>query len=149
MPNLEKVTGGQATSFKAHSESTKRNAKPGPRRPIARRGTEVFIAVGKEIRWADLVYLKTSWEDKQESDSGSDEEERAQGYRVSESQMSVLLLFSDLILDHQDYGSGRYQAACHFSLFQLPRHLDYAYGSYCSLAGFFSSYGARYQPFAT
>ncbi|KAI0024822.1 nuclear pore complex protein An-Nup82 [Xylariomycetidae sp. FL0641] len=37
---------------------------PGPRRTIARRGTEVFIAVGKEIRWADLVYLKDRWQEK-------------------------------------------------------------------------------------
>ncbi|KAK4238579.1 hypothetical protein C8A03DRAFT_14981 [Achaetomium macrosporum] len=39
--------------------------KPGPRRTIARRGTEVFVAVGKQIRWGDLVYLKESWETKQ------------------------------------------------------------------------------------
>ncbi|KAI0902204.1 hypothetical protein F4806DRAFT_29792 [Annulohypoxylon nitens] len=40
-------------------------SKDGPRRTIARRGTEVFIAVGKEIRWADLLYMKERWEDKQ------------------------------------------------------------------------------------
>ncbi|KAK3295504.1 uncharacterized protein B0H64DRAFT_321586 [Chaetomium fimeti] len=38
--------------------------KPGPRRTIARRGTEVFVAVGKQIRWGDLAYLKESWETK-------------------------------------------------------------------------------------
>ncbi len=74
-----------------------RSAKPGPRRTIARRGTEVFIAVGKEIRWADLVYLKDAYEDKQskktsrigkERDSRQSfaasqyEEDHAQGYRV-------------------------------------------------------------------
>ncbi|KAI1815310.1 hypothetical protein GGS20DRAFT_544403 [Poronia punctata] len=36
----------------------------GPRRTVARRGTEVFIAVGREIRWADLVYLKERWQEK-------------------------------------------------------------------------------------
>jgi hypothetical protein len=36
--------------------------KPGPRRTIARRDTEVFVAVGKQIRWGDLAYLKESWE---------------------------------------------------------------------------------------
>ncbi|KAI1268260.1 nuclear pore complex protein An-Nup82 [Xylariaceae sp. FL1019] len=36
----------------------------GPRRTIVRRGTEVFIAVGREIRWADLVYLKERWQEK-------------------------------------------------------------------------------------
>lgn len=31
---------------------------PGPRRTIARRGTEIFVVVGNEIRWSDLVLLK-------------------------------------------------------------------------------------------
>ncbi|CAK7220326.1 hypothetical protein SBRCBS47491_004149 [Sporothrix bragantina] len=35
---------------------------PGPRRTIARRGTEVFVANGREIRWADLVTMKDNWE---------------------------------------------------------------------------------------
>ncbi|KAK4123265.1 hypothetical protein N657DRAFT_681382 [Parathielavia appendiculata] len=46
--------------------------KPGPRRTIARRGTEVFVAVGKQIRWGDLAYLKESWETRHaRSSSGS------------------------------------------------------------------------------
>ncbi|XXH04782.1 nuclear cap binding complex subunit [Hypoxylon texense] len=45
--------------------TTKSFSKSVPRRTLARRGTEVFIAVGKEIRWADLVYLKERWEEKQ------------------------------------------------------------------------------------
>jgi nucleoporin NUP82 len=91
---ITKAPSAQATSFKAHSESVKRNAKPGPRRTIARRGTEVFVAVGKEIRWADLVYLKESWEEKQSQQRGESNERQtleeaeddgqghAQGYRV-------------------------------------------------------------------
>lgn len=39
--------------------------KAGPRRTIARRGTEVFVAVGRQIRWGELAYLKESWEAKQ------------------------------------------------------------------------------------
>ncbi|KAF2454082.1 hypothetical protein BDY21DRAFT_366507 [Lineolata rhizophorae] len=31
---------------------------PGPRHIVARRGTEVFVAAGKEIRWADLKVLQ-------------------------------------------------------------------------------------------
>ncbi|KAL2168822.1 hypothetical protein VTG60DRAFT_6792 [Thermothelomyces hinnuleus] len=41
-----------------------KRAKPGPRRTIARRGTEIFVAVGKTLRWGDLAYLKESWETK-------------------------------------------------------------------------------------
>jgi nucleoporin NUP82 len=62
--------------------------KPGPRRTIAQRGTEVFVAVGREIRWADLVYLKEAWEDKQKSPGKGKsrdsqyQDDHAQGYRV-------------------------------------------------------------------
>ncbi|KAH8878572.1 hypothetical protein GQ53DRAFT_850160 [Thozetella sp. PMI_491] len=38
--------------------------KPGPRRTIARRGTEVFVAAGRQIRWGDLAILKENWESK-------------------------------------------------------------------------------------
>lgn len=41
--------------------SSKKKTTPGPRRTIARRGTEVFVAVGREIRWGDLAYLKDEW----------------------------------------------------------------------------------------
>jgi nucleoporin NUP82 len=34
----------------------------GPTRLIAHRGTEVFVAVGKEIRWADLAKVQNDWE---------------------------------------------------------------------------------------
>ena len=41
--------------------TTKKRPEPGPRRTIARRGTEVFVANGKELKWGDLVYLKDAW----------------------------------------------------------------------------------------
>ncbi|KAH7349882.1 nuclear pore complex protein An-Nup82 [Plectosphaerella cucumerina] len=52
--------------FAAATEGTptygsKKRSLPGPRRTIARRGTEVFVAIGKELRWADLAYLKETW----------------------------------------------------------------------------------------
>lgn len=60
--------------------------KPGPRRTIARRGTEVFVAAGKHIRWGDLAYLKDSWETKHATRSTSldhDDGAACDGYRVS------------------------------------------------------------------
>lgn len=75
----------------SQNAGSKREPKPGPRRTIAQRGTEVFVAVGKEIRWADLVYLKEAWEDQQERDRDPSrrnetesqyEEDHAQGYRA-------------------------------------------------------------------
>jgi nucleoporin NUP82 len=100
----EKTSRGQAATFKALNESIKRNAKPGPRRTIAHRGTEVFIAVGKEIRWADLVYLKETWEDKQDNQrrghdrslkDDSEDEEHAQGYRVNPSLIVIVNVFAN------------------------------------------------------
>ena len=71
---------------------SKKSAKPGPLQTVAHRGTEIFIAVGKEIRWADLVYLKEAWEDGEKRrkntarrgarESSQYEEDHAQGYRV-------------------------------------------------------------------
>lgn len=83
--------------------SSKKKSRPGPRRTIARRGTQVFVAVGREIRWGDLVYLKKSWIEntgsghiKKEESNGSfliydearngtqeSEGKTAEGYRVS------------------------------------------------------------------
>jgi nucleoporin NUP82 len=95
VPAEENTPRGQATTLKALTESQKRSAKPGPKRTIAHRGTEVFIAVGKEIRWADLVYLKEAWDEKRNGgqkndEAGSEEGERAQGYRVSVSLGTIL-----------------------------------------------------------
>lgn len=70
---------------------SKRAAKPGPRRTIAHRGTQIFVAVGKEIRWADLVYLKDAWQHaknktkhngKQNDGISQFDEPHAQGYRT-------------------------------------------------------------------
>lgn len=79
--------GTQIPSSNGFSTSRKGDSKPGPRRTVARRGTEIFVAVGKEIRWADLVYLKEAWEESQQKDKTSRDTQydgdHAQGYRVS------------------------------------------------------------------
>jgi nucleoporin NUP82 len=116
----------QSASANGSSSSSKRTAKPGPRRTIARRGTEVFIAVGKEIRWADLVYLKEAWEDKQsrkstgkgrsrESSDNQYEEDHAQGYRVSSSETVLFHCRMLMFADHQNTGCGRYSTVNHLS----------------------------------
>ena len=93
-PGHEIFTATHAPSSHSSNSSSRRKLKPGPRRTIVHRGTEVFIAVGKEIRWADLVYLKEAWEDKSRKEKGffkgkardstesQYDEVRAQGYRV-------------------------------------------------------------------
>ncbi|PHH76926.1 hypothetical protein CDD80_1100 [Ophiocordyceps camponoti-rufipedis] len=60
-------------SFASKKQQQQQQQSGGPRRTIARRGTEIFVAVGREIRWADLVYLRDDWVAKQP---------RARGVRV-------------------------------------------------------------------
>lgn len=44
-------------AINGHGGAAKRQ-EPGPRKTIATRGSEIFVAVGNEIRWADLANLK-------------------------------------------------------------------------------------------
>jgi hypothetical protein len=104
-PNLghEIFTATHTPSSNGLNTTSRRKAKPGPRRTIAYRGTEVFIAVGKEIRWADLVYLKEAGEYKAQKEKGvlkgkardstesQYDEDRAQGYRVCSSNTPVII----------------------------------------------------------
>jgi nucleoporin NUP82 len=46
----------------ANGASTRKKKDFGPRKTIATRGSEIFVAVGHEIRWADLVNLKEGTE---------------------------------------------------------------------------------------
>lgn len=89
-----------APSTPSLTPSSKKTTKSGPRRTVAHRGTEVFIAVGKEIRWADLVYLKEAWEYKEQKKKnfgkGKERDDQyeggnAQGYRVCCSELSLLV----------------------------------------------------------
>ncbi|SPO02862.1 uncharacterized protein DNG_05539 [Cephalotrichum gorgonifer] len=83
----------RASVSSPYSTKSKKRSPNGPRRTIARRGTEVFVASGREIRWGDLVYLKEMYASqrasarvKREDSSGDDTlesiEHRAAGYRI-------------------------------------------------------------------
>jgi len=47
---------------RSRNKAGKKEVWLGPRRALARRGTELFVIVGKTIRWADLCALKGEWE---------------------------------------------------------------------------------------
>lgn len=78
-----------------YSGKSKKRSPSGPRRTIARRGTEFFVANGREIRWGDLVYLKemhaskgasrVKREDSDDDDTVESIENRAAGFRVGHS----------------------------------------------------------------
>jgi nucleoporin NUP82 len=56
---LEKTSTGSAAG---QSKTGIAPPIPGARRTVAQRGTEVFVAVGNSIRWADFAMLKDNWE---------------------------------------------------------------------------------------
>jgi nucleoporin NUP82 len=55
-PGFQIFADAPKTSPPAHVSSA--HGADVPLRTIARRGTQIFVAVGNEIRWSDLVLLK-------------------------------------------------------------------------------------------
>jgi hypothetical protein len=73
-PGFEVLT-SQAPA-KLTTDTTQKDKKYiGPQRTMARRGTEVFVATGNEIRWSDLVLLKEQWQEAQSKKNGHGENE--------------------------------------------------------------------------
>lgn len=76
-----------AAKSEAHANGSSKPSRPPkhadfnvPSKTIAHRGTEVFVAVGNEIRWSDLAWLKELEDDRAK---GSEFTSEKQGYRVS------------------------------------------------------------------
>lgn len=111
--------------------ASKKKPVAGPRRTIARRGTEVFVAVGREIRWGDLAYLKDGWANrhakgktgqgtriKREDSSHSDVDaalESAAGLRVSWTLICVKHGETHQTIDHQNPRGRRHSTTHHVS----------------------------------
>ena len=53
----------------------------GPLRTLAYRGSEIFVAVGKELRWSDLNLVKETWEEQKDEQNKSGGSQTC--YRVS------------------------------------------------------------------
>ena len=113
----------------------------GPTRTIARRGTEVFVAVDNEIRWSDLTMLKDNYDDaeqtrkqtgrrreaEKEEDGDNSEAKRYDSYRVcrSTAQLSIILLTASPGLKILHIGANT--ATLYLSEWGPPchRHLSY------------------------
>jgi nucleoporin NUP82 len=117
-PARPKSGDGRVTSTSISGGTSKYNANPGPKRTIARRGAEVFVAVGKEIRWADLVYVKELYEVKLDrkargrraedsSDDGSSSDDAAEGYRVRAPSLHKPSVTNNYTLDYQNHSCRR------------------------------------------
>jgi len=78
----------------------------GPRRQLARRGTEIFTVVGNKLRWADLSTVSRSWEENESSwKRGStlelvrqDQDEEEHPYRVRREVSIATELIADCAL---------------------------------------------------
>lgn len=76
------------------TNGTSKQHKPGPKRTIAHRGNEIFVVVGNEIRWANLLHLRErglpkdrrdfgrSWRASRDARELTEELEEGQAYRV-------------------------------------------------------------------
>jgi hypothetical protein len=69
----------QANGYSKPSRPSKHSDFNVPSKTIACRGTEVFVAVGNEIRWSDLAWLKELEDDKAK---GCEFTSEKQSYRV-------------------------------------------------------------------
>lgn len=69
--------------------SSNKKTLPGPRRTIAKRGTQVFVASGREIRWGDLAYLKEQWAATQVREAEGRRSSRPTGIKREESTFSL------------------------------------------------------------
>ncbi|CCU81572.1 hypothetical protein BGHDH14_bgh00310 [Blumeria hordei DH14] len=76
-PELKLPPSKPTVTYDGAGASIKRITKPGPRRNLARRGTEIFVAVEKEIRWTDLARQKEAWENLQDMKYSGKEDERS------------------------------------------------------------------------
>ncbi|KAL8668357.1 MAG: hypothetical protein Q9168_007008 [Polycauliona sp. 1 TL-2023] len=72
------------------NSSNKEQEYLGSRRTVARRGSEIFVVVDNQIRWADLSILKYDWESSQRKGKGpeSDEALTGQSYKLLKAPIS-------------------------------------------------------------
>lgn len=106
--------GSQAfTNFSEHEDSPAKSSSglgsparqnthqpyDGPHRLLARRGNEIFVVVGNQIRWLDLHMLKNDWEEQSDFARSrnhplelQDGEGEISKYRVGEIISAVFLL---------------------------------------------------------
>ena len=74
---------GSPQGNEAYKTSEGKLEAPGLR-TLASRGSEVFVADGKTIRWADLASMKSDWESKEEQSLPADHDSIiGHQYRVS------------------------------------------------------------------
>lgn len=142
--------------------SNKKDAAPGPRRTIAKRGTEVFVAAGKEIRWGDLAYIKEQWSAgasrgrsgpggvkiKREESWNSVEdsvEDSPAGMRVSHIYTALTKKLLTSMADLEDKVRRRHSTIGHLPQRKLPRHPYHPYRAYLHYTRLFAPYEPRYR----
>jgi hypothetical protein len=114
----------------------------GPRRLLARRGTEIFVVVENQIRWLDMRRVKNAWEEQAEkgtsNGSPQQQDEKQSRYRVCD----CLPIYATCRLTLTDSECASLSAdtpANSISVRQLSRYPDRAYGAYCNTTRLVSS----------
>ncbi|KEQ67506.1 uncharacterized protein M437DRAFT_37475 [Aureobasidium melanogenum CBS 110374] len=93
------------------NSSTKTDSA-GPTRTIAHRGTEIFVLVGNDIRWSDLVSLKDAEQDNNQ-----------QSYRVLKTPVAAQI--KQLVVSpHGDYLAILTEHTVHIAVLPDPSHLS-------------------------
>jgi hypothetical protein len=111
----------------------------GPTKTIATRGTEVFVAVGNEIRWSNLVELQERNESptyrqghSQSRQSRSSLQDNAALHRVSKAAPNRVSLTDRTILGSPSRSPWSNQAAHCFTTRRIYGHSYITYDPHCS-----------------
>ncbi|RMZ81673.1 hypothetical protein DV737_g2376, partial [Chaetothyriales sp. CBS 132003] len=80
----------------------------GPKQLIAHRGTEIFAAVGNQLRWADLAKVKDNWEEQAQARPGKRDDDSAAKVQYRTLTTPVYYQIRELVISP----SGHFLAIC-------------------------------------
>ncbi|KAF4542684.1 Nuclear pore complex protein an-nup82 [Lasiodiplodia theobromae] len=125
----------RSKSPRKFTNGTNKLQKPGPKRTIAHRGNEIFVVVGNEIRWANLLHLRErglpkdrrdfgrSWRSARGDREPSADVEEGQAYRILKTNVSGEITELS-ISPNEDYMAICTSHTIHIALLPDPAHLS-------------------------
>lgn len=105
---------------KAHEVSS--DGPPGARKKVAHRGTEVFVAVGNEIRWSELGLLRSAGEGHGGATRSTGDAQQEKAYRILKTSVSrpILQISVSPSGDYMVIGTDH---TCHVCILPSSTHL--------------------------
>ncbi|KAB2580320.1 hypothetical protein BFW01_g12609 [Lasiodiplodia theobromae] len=125
----------RSKSPRKFTNGTNKLQKPGPKRTIAHRGNEIFVVVGNEIRWANLLHLRErglpkdrrdfgrSWRSARGDREPSADVDEGQAYRILKTNVSGEITELS-ISPNEDYMAICTSHTIHIALLPDPAHLS-------------------------